>query len=98
MATVLVVVAVEEFSRGEQRDWLLPSIALLFAISGVAAVVALLRQLVLFTGIGPTAAEISDHPLLPGHTYEIHVTQAGQLRVNSFAVSLVCEEVATYHQ
>jgi hypothetical protein len=61
-------------------------------------IVALVRQLLVATGIGATVAEISDHPLWPGRAYQVFVSQSGNLQVNSLRVLLVCEEAATYRQ
>jgi hypothetical protein len=48
--------------------------------------------------VGPTQIEISDHPLRPGETYQVFVSQGGRLTINSLALLLVCDEVATYRQ
>jgi hypothetical protein len=42
--------------------------------------------------------EISDHPLCPGKSCRLFLSQAGRLTVNRLAVSLVCAETATYRQ
>lgn len=56
------------------------------------------RQLLITTGVGQTFVEISDHPLFPGQCYDLLVSQAGRLQMNSLVVFLVCEESATYRQ
>ena len=80
------------------RDWLLTLFTVPFAAIGVWAIVVLVRQLLVATGIGPTLVEISDHPLYPGGQYRVFLSQSGWLTVNRLRVSLVCEEVATYRQ
>lgn len=49
------------------------------------------------TGIGPTTIEIDDLPLLAGKQYQLSLVQYGRLAVKKVSISLVCEEVATYH-
>jgi len=58
----------------------------------------LLQQIWLHTGLGQTAVEISDHPLLPGREYQVHLSQAGHIDVKSIELWLVCEEEVTYRQ
>ena len=52
-----------------------------FVLIGLGAVVILLRQLLVATGIGPTLMEISDHPLQPGRQYRLFLSQSGRLTV-----------------
>lgn len=58
----------------------------------------LLQQIWLHTGLGQTAVEISDHPLLPGREYQVNLSQAGHIDVKSIELWLVCEEEVTYRQ
>ena len=58
----------------------------------------LLQQIWIHTGLGQTAVEISDHPLLPGREYQVHLSQAGHIDVKSIELWLVCEEEVTYRQ
>ena len=69
-----------------------------FALAGIFLAGLFIRQLLLTTGVGQTFVEISDHPLFPGERYELLVSQAGRLRINSLKVLLVCEETVTYRQ
>ncbi len=94
---VLVVLAVESHLEGKP-NWTLTVFAALFAVVGAWAALFFLRQLLMHTGIGPTSVEISDHPLRPGRSYRVFVTQAGRLNVESLELWLVCEEEATYQQ
>lgn len=48
-------------------------------------------------GIGPTTIEIDDLPLLGGKEYQLSLVQYGKLSMKKLSISLVCEEVATYH-
>jgi hypothetical protein len=61
-------------------------------------VYALVRQLLITTGVGPTRMEISRHPLHPGESCNLYLSQAGRLTIKSLEVLLVCEEHATYRQ
>ncbi|MHB8972547.1 MAG: hypothetical protein ACYC3X_09460 [Pirellulaceae bacterium] len=97
IATVLVLVAVKSHIS-QHPDWFLTLFVLPFVGIGMWATYYFVQQLMLHTGIGPTTVEISDHPLVPGRTYQLFVSQAGRLNVQSLEVSLVCEEEATYRQ
>ena len=86
----------------EPRDWLWTGGAILFflpfVLVGLLLIYLFIRQLLLTAGIGPTQIEISDHPLHPGQSYAIHVSQWGRLSMNSLEILLVAEEKATYRQ
>lgn len=69
-----------------------------FLVVAVWSINHFIRELLLCTGIGPTIVEVSEHPLFPGHTYQVFVSQVGRLKINLFEMFLVCEEEATYHQ
>lgn len=77
-------------------DWVLTGFTIPFALAGLGLIVFFFRQLVLATWIGPTLVEVSDQPLRPGRRYEVFLSQAGRLRVNSLEVLFVCEEEATF--
>lgn len=94
---VLVSFAIGGLAAGK-HGWLLTLFTVPFALIGIAALVVLIRQLLVTTGIGPTLVEISDHPLSPGGRYRVFLSQSGWLTVKTLTVSLVCEEVATYRQ
>jgi hypothetical protein len=89
--------AVGAFREGHP-DWLLTFFTLPFFVVGVVLIVLFVRQSLLVTAIGPTLAEISAHPLLPGQAYGLFLSQSGRLTVNSLAAWLTCEEEATYQQ
>lgn len=97
IATVLVLVAFQSH-LSERPDWFLTVFVLPFAAIGIWATYYFVQQLLLHTGIGPTTVEISDHPLRPGESYQLFVSQAGRLNVKSLELSLVCEEETTYRQ
>ena len=97
IVAALVATAVRSYIAGEP-DWLLTLFTIPLAAIGIWAIVALVRQLLVTTGIGPTLVEISDHPLCPGGQYRVFLSQSGWLTVNRLRVLLVCEEVATYRQ
>lgn len=50
------------------------------------------------TAIGTTRVEISSHPLHPGRSYHLLVSQSGRLRVSRLEALLRCQEEATYRQ
>ncbi len=79
-------------------DWLLTLFLIPFILIGVGLIYAFVRQMLVTTGIGPTLVEVSDHPLHPGGSCRLFVSQSGRLVVNRFEVLLVCDEAATYRQ
>jgi hypothetical protein len=97
IASVLVLVAIKSH-LSTHPDWFLTMFVLPFVGIGIWATYYFVQQMLLHTGIGPTTVEISDHPLRPGHTYQLFVSQAGRLNMKSLELSLVCEEETTYRQ
>lgn len=97
IATVLVLVAVKGHITSSP-NWFLTLFGLPFVAIGVWATYYFVQQLLLHTGIGPTTVEISNHPLRPGNSYQLFVSQSGRLQVKSLELALVCEEEATYRQ
>ncbi len=97
IVTIFVVMSARSFARGEP-DWILTVFITPFVAGGVALAVYLGRQILIATGVGPTRIEISQHPLTPGNQYEIFLSQAGRLSMNSLEVWLTCDEKATYRQ
>lgn len=97
IAAVLVALAASRWLAG-RPEWILTITALIFVTIGIWSVTYFIRQMLVHTGIGPTHVEISEHPLYPGHTYEVFMSQAGRLEVNRLTLALVCEEEATFHQ
>lgn len=91
------IMAIRSFALGTP-DWTLTGLVILFAAAGIWLIVYLIRQLLKTAGVGPTRLEISAHPLAPGAPYDIFLSQAGRLAMNSLEVWLVCEEKATYRQ
>lgn len=97
LATVFLVVAINKHVLG-QPDWLLSIVTLPSVGVGLWSIYFAARRLLMATGLGPTSVEISDHPLRPGATYDIFLTQSGQLSIRSLTAHLVCEEEATFRQ
>lgn len=80
------------------KQWTPVLMLIPFALIGIGILVMFVRQLLIVSGIGTTRVEISNHPLVPGREYEVFLSQAGRIRINSLKVLLVCEEEATYQQ
>ena len=97
IVAAFVAMAVRSYFT-DKPDWLLTLFTIPFAAIGIWAIVALVRQLLVATGIGPTLLEVSDHPLSPGRQYRLFLSQSGWLTLNRLRVLLVCEEIATYRQ
>ena len=97
IVVLFVVIAVRAHLRGEP-DWWLDAFVAPFLLAGALLIYYFIRALLIATGVGPTQIEISDHPLWPGHKYEVHISQTGNLSMQSFQVLLECEEVSAYRQ
>ena len=79
-------------------DWSMTLLLLPLVGGGIWLIQQAWRQWLRYSGIGPTWVEISDHPLYPGETYQLYVSQTGHLKVRRFTVVLVCEEETTFYQ
>jgi hypothetical protein len=96
-AAVLVFFASKSVVSG-RPDWFLVLFIIPFVAVGAWVVRDFVRQMLIHTGIGPTQVEISDHPLRPSASCQVSLSQGGRLWMRSLALSLVCEEAATYQQ
>lgn len=97
IAIALLVVVANGIMAG-QPSWFLTAFLLPVLAIGVWSIYYFAKQILAQSGVGPTSVEVSDHPLRPGRKYEVFLSQAGQLRLDSLEIALVCEEEATYHQ
>lgn len=97
MVSVFGTLAVESLTRA-QFDWLLLGVSLCFAILGGWLILICFRRILDHTAMGRTLVEISDHPLYPGRTYQVFVSQSGRLTLRKFKVLFVCEETATFRE
>jgi len=97
IVAVFVIMAIRSFARDEP-DWMLIGLIVPFLAVGAGLIAYLVRQVLITTGVGPTRVEISDHPLAPGGQYDLFLSQAGRLTMNSLEVWLTCDEKATYRQ
>ncbi|MCE9553927.1 MAG: DUF3592 domain-containing protein [Planctomycetes bacterium] len=97
LVAVFVTMAIRGYLAGN-TDWLLIGFCVPFLAAGVWLCYFLARQFLITTGIGATRIEISDHPLLPGQEYELLLSQAGKLDIQSLEILLVCDEEATFCQ
>ena len=94
---VLLAVVVSGFWYGQPR-WVLAGLLIPFGCIGVWSFRFFLSQLRRHAGVGPTIVEISHHPLVPGQTYQLHISQSGRLRLKRIRVQLTCEEETFYRQ
>ena len=97
---VVVVLAVGAGADliGGTIDWLLLCLLVPFVAVGVGGVVFFVRAVVLATSVGPTQIEISDHPLVPGSSYDVLLGQGGAGLFRSIELGLEIEEQATFRQ
>lgn len=79
-------------------DWHLAAFIIPFLGIGIWILVRLMRRIRSFGNVGPTLVEISRHPLHPGDTCRIHISQSGLGDIQRFEVSLICEETSIYRQ
>jgi hypothetical protein len=94
---VLAIGAGLEFTSG-RIDWLLLAVLVPFVAVGGAAIALVVRGLVLSAAVGTTQLEISDHPLLPGGTYDVLLAQGGSGKIRMLTLSLEMVEQATFRQ
>lgn len=97
LAAVLIVLAVNRLIA-DRPDWSLNLLIVPFLAVGAWSLRHFLRQIITLTALGPTIVEISEPVLRPGESCEVFVSQGGHLVIQSLALSLVCDEEATYHQ
>jgi len=97
VVVVLAVGAGADLLRG-RTDWLLLALLAGFVAIGIGGVVLFIRMLVLTTAVGPTQVEISDHPLVPGGSYDMLIGQGGTGSLRSLELYLELEEFATFRQ
>jgi len=97
IACVLFVLAAKSWLEGKPEWFLTCFLVPYLGVSGWS-IYYLLQQIWIHTGLGPTAVEISDHPLYPGREYQVHLTQSGHLDIKSIELWLLCEEEVTYRQ
>lgn len=83
---------------GGRVEWVLLAVIVPFLAVGVAGVVLFVRCLFLTTAVGTTQLEISAHPLLPGHSYDVLLAQSGSDTFKSLALTLEVEENASFRQ
>lgn len=79
-------------------EWVLLAVLVPFLAVGVAGVVLFVRRLFLTTAVGTTQLEISDHPLLPGGSYDVLLAQGGAGTFASLTLTLEVEEMASFRQ
>ncbi|MEI6239297.1 MAG: hypothetical protein WCR51_02800 [Planctomycetia bacterium] len=97
---VLVVLAVSagiDIASG-RVEWVLLAVLVPFVAVGIGGIVLFVRRLVLATAVGTTQLEISDHPLLPGKSYDVLLAQGGSGTFISIALTLEVEELASFRQ
>ncbi len=95
---VMFLVMVVRGHLAGDPNWGLTLFILPLVLIGLGLIYYLAHQFLKTTGVGPTRVEISHHPLKPGRNYEVFISQAGRLSINSLEVMLVCAEKATYRQ
>ena len=85
--------------RSDRLDLILAILfGLVFCGGGTAAFFLFLRRVIRNMRTGTSILEISNHPVYPNRTYRLSLRQNGYLAANSYAVELICEEIARYRQ
>lgn len=93
-----IVRDVRDYFAGVPGDYIYSFLLLPFLAAGGYLIYVASRQALTTWGMDPTIVEISEHPLVPGGRYELHVGQTGRYQVNWLTVSLACDEEATFQQ
>lgn len=96
LAYFLYVVSIQQLA--DDSLWLALGLVVVLGLVGVWLAFHLVRELWERRGIGLTQVEISDTPLKLGGQYQAFLMQHGQMKLKSFSVRLVCEEVASFEQ
>ncbi len=97
MLAILAVLAVQSHASGSP-DWFLSVLLVPFSAVSYFGVRWFFRSFRKQSGIGPTAVEISDLPLLPGGSYDVYLCQYGKATFSALSVQLVAFEEAVYQQ
>lgn len=97
LLAVLAVIAVQKFSSGAP-SWFLVLLLVPFAGVGYYATRWFFRLFRRISGLGPTTAEISCMPLLPGEDFTLYLCQYGRVHFRRLTIALVCYEESTYQQ
>lgn len=97
MLAVLGVLVVQSQLSGKP-DWFLTGLLVPFTAVSYFALKWFFRTFRRHSGVGPTAVEISDLPLLPGKAYRVYLCQYGRTVFRELRVQLVAYENAIYEQ
>lgn len=97
LLAVLAVIAVGKFASGKP-SWFLVCLIVPFAAAGYFAARWFFRLFRRLSGLGPTTAEISHLPLLPGEEFTVYLCQYGRVSFRRISLALVCFEESTYQQ
>ncbi|MDA9858180.1 hypothetical protein N9D23_08655 [Rubripirellula sp.] len=94
---VLLAVAVSGYWNGQHRP-ILTGLLIPFGAIGWWSFRFFLSQLRQRAGVGSTIVEISNHPLIPGSTYQLYISQIGRMQLKRLTVQMTCEEETFYRQ
>ncbi|MCA9126947.1 MAG: hypothetical protein KDB22_07675 [Planctomycetales bacterium] len=97
MLAILFVLAIQNHLSG-RSDWFLTVLLVPFTAVSFFATRWFFRLFRKQSGIGPTAVEISDLPLLPGREYQVYLCQYGKAVFDQLQLSLVTFEESTFQQ
>jgi hypothetical protein len=94
----ILTVSVASAHVAGRHEWIVTALLVPCWAVSYWSVRTFLQLLVQNSGMATTTVEISDLPLAPGREYQAVVAQHGRARMRSLALSLVCEEEATFTQ
>ena len=97
LLAILLVVSLQNLASGKP-NWFQIVLLALFTVVSFFATRWFFRIFRKHAGIGPTAIEISDLPLLPGEMYKVYLCQYGRVTFERLTITLVGYEEATYQQ
>jgi hypothetical protein len=97
MLAVLLAISIVNY-LSSNADWFLTLLLIPFGAVSYFSTRWFFRLFREQAGIGPTAVEIDELPLLPGRVYQLYLCQYGRARFRELTVNLVGFEESTYQQ
>lgn len=97
LLAVLLVLSAQNLASGNP-NWFQLVLLVLFGTVSFFATRWFFRIFRKHSGLGPTAVEISQLPLLPGELYKVYLCQYGRASFERLSLQLVGYEEATYQQ
>lgn len=98
IASSLAVLVINGLLTHGKLNWVASAMLPIFFFGAIWGIFRFFGQLLEIAAVGPSNVEISEHPLLPGSTYQVFIFQSGLLRFRRIDLVLACFEHVTYQQ